>query len=177
MGSVHKFRRRPKNTGQFRGRKSASQFHAKRRSKLRRWWGYKQLKLAIIGVGAGVLVGLAGVNWMAGGSAENTFACPSPRVLDGDTLDCGAQRVRLGGIDAPELPGHCRSGRQCTPGDPYASTENLRTLASSAALKCRQTDTDVYGRIVARCSAGETDLSCAQIEGGYAVRRYGVIFC
>jgi hypothetical protein len=24
---------------------------------------------------------------------------------------------------------------------------------------------------------GETDLSCAQIEGGYAIRRYALIFC
>jgi len=34
---------------------------------------------------------------------------------------------------------------------------------------------DVYGRTVARHSAGERDLSCEQIEGGFAVRRYGEI--
>ena len=29
-------------------------------------------------------------------------------VVDGDPLRCGSERVRLLGIDAPELPGHCR---------------------------------------------------------------------
>jgi endonuclease YncB( thermonuclease family) len=57
-----------------------------------------------------------------------TFQCPAPAVVDGDTLRCGDRRVRLYGIDAPELPGHCRPGRACTPGNPYASTDNLRRL-------------------------------------------------
>src|ERR1700712_1173347 len=48
------------------------------------------------------------------------------RVVDGDTLRCGNERVRLLGIDAPELPGHCRIGRACAPGDPYASTASLQ---------------------------------------------------
>ncbi len=105
------------------------------------------------------------------------FVCSSAEITDGDTLRCGDLRVRLYGIDAPELPGHCRPGRSCTPGDPYASTENLRRLVGSAPLQCRQLDIDRYGRTVARCSAGPQDLSCGQIKGGYAVRRYGWIWC
>lgn len=31
-------------------------------------------------------------------------------VTDGDTLRCGSEWIRLLGIDALELPGHCRSG-------------------------------------------------------------------
>jgi endonuclease YncB( thermonuclease family) len=85
--------------------------------------------------------------------------------------------VRLFGIDAPELPGHCRPGRACTPGDPYASTENLRRLIGWSSLQCRSLDTDVYGRTVALCSAGQQDLSCGQLAGGYAVRRYGDVSC
>lgn len=80
------------------------------------------------------------------------------------------------GIDVPELPGHCRSGRSCTPGDPYASTSNLRRLATRP-LQCRAIDRDAYGRTVARCVAAGRDLSCAQVEGRFAVRRYGSLSC
>ncbi|WP_363738969.1 thermonuclease family protein [Sphingobium sp. LMA1-1-1.1] len=80
-------------------------------------------------------------------------------------------------MDAPELPGHCRPGRECTPGDPYASTANLQSLVSGQAVECRQIDTDHYGRAVARCSAKGRDLSCAQVQGGFAVKRYGSLSC
>lgn len=106
------------------------------------------------------------------------FTCPGAQAIDGDTLKCSdGRRIRLQGIDAPEMPGHCRTGRACTPGDPYASTDNLKRLIARGRLQCRQTDVDHYGRTVARCSASGTDLSCAQIAGGYAVQRYVAITC
>lgn len=113
---------------------------------------------------------------MGAGKGES-FECSNPTVVDGDTIRCGDLRVRLHGIDAPEMPGHCRPGRECTPGDPYASSENLRQLIGGSALQCRQVDVDAYGRSVARCSAGDQDLSCGQLGGGHAVRRYARIWC
>jgi endonuclease YncB( thermonuclease family) len=110
-------------------------------------------------------------------ASGDTFICSNPVVVDGDTLRCGERRVRLAGIDAPELPGHCRVGRQCVPGDPFASRENLSRLTRGGAVTCRQTDIDGYGRTVARCSAGNVDLSCAQLNDGAALPRYGAISC
>ena len=177
MGTVHKFKKRPKNTGQFRGGRVPPLKVARRRAK-RRWkWGYKQAMLVTLGVSIGGLIATSSIRWTSGDASAADFECSSARVLDGDTFDCGSTRVRLHGIDAPELEGHCRPGRQCAPGDPHASTEHLRQLVSGVTVQCRQTDTDVYGRAVARCTAAKTDLSCAQIDGGYAIRRYGVIFC
>lgn len=105
------------------------------------------------------------------------FSCSSPTVVDGDTMRCGATRIRLQGIDAPEMPGHCRQGRECAPGDPYASTDNLRQLVSVGAMECRQTDTDRYGRVVAVCRVGNADLSCEQVRSGHAIRRYAPLTC
>jgi endonuclease YncB( thermonuclease family) len=107
----------------------------------------------------------------------DSFVCDSPRVTDGDTIRCGVLRVRLASIDAPELPGHCRRGRTCASGDPFASKANLERMMTGAPTVCRQTDTDHYGRVVALCSAGGRDLSCAQVEGGYAIVRYGELTC
>lgn len=104
------------------------------------------------------------------------IACANPYIIDGDTLDCAGSRIRLQGIDAPEMPGHCRPGRDCTPGDPYAAKAHLKSL-SRGIVRCTPVDTDIYGRIVARCAGAQGDLSCAMIEAGFAVRRYGVLSC
>jgi endonuclease YncB( thermonuclease family) len=134
-----------------------------------------------IGLLAGATVGLglsqAPIGQVSRITSSDDVGCTDPRVVDGDTLRCGATRIRLQGIDAPELPGHCARGRACTPGDPFASTDNLRALVRAAPMVCRQTDIDRYGRTVARCSVQGRDLSCAQIEGGFAVRRYAPISC
>jgi endonuclease YncB( thermonuclease family) len=119
------------------------------------------------------LAGLVLPRWLGGDS----FACPTPHVIDGDTLRCGGRTVRLEGIDAPEREGQCQPDRDCVPGDPHASAANLRKLAGRSILQCTRSGTDQHGRTVARCAAGDTDLSCAQIEGGYAVRRYATIIC
>lgn len=109
------------------------------------------------------------------GSTE--FTCARPIVVDGDTLRCGQRRVRLASIDAPELPGHCRRGRVCTPGDPFASTDNLRRLVGDGRVECKAVDTDRYGRTVAFCYASGSNLSCAQVRAGAAVVRYGALSC
>ena len=134
-----------------------------------------------IGLLVGAAIGLGLTQVPAGGvsaaAPSEDVGCTDSRVVDGDTLRCGATCIRLQGIDAPELPGHCAPGRACTPGDPFASTDNLRALVRGAAMTFRQTDTDRYGRTVARCAVHGQDLSCAQVAGGYAVLRYAPITC
>lgn len=111
------------------------------------------------------------------GEAASDISCSRIIVVDGDTFRCDGKRIRLQGIDAPELDGHCRPGRQCTPGDPVASTDNLKGLMARGTNRCNQTDTDRYGRIVARCTSGGADLSCEQVRSGHAVLRYAPISC
>lgn len=105
------------------------------------------------------------------------IGCVSPVVTDGDTIRCGDVRIRLAAIDAPELPGHCNPGRQCTPGDPFASKANLVRLTEGRAVACAQLATDRYGRAVARCTVAGRNLECAQVEAGFAVARYGSLSC
>ena len=172
MGDVIRFKRRPRNRGQFRGQGTWKPGQKPRRARRKLPDGVKSLLTALL------LISLAGLWWsLDAARADAKFTCSATQVIDGDTFDCDGQRVRMAGIDAPELPGHCRTGRECTPGDPYASTENLRHLLSFGPVECRKSDTDVYGRTVARCSAGAADLSCKQVEGGFVVRRYGFIWC
>ena len=89
-------------------------------------------------------------------------------VVDGDTLRCGSERVRLLGIDAPELAGHCRGGRECVEGDPVASTQSLRD-AVSADLQIERFGEDRYGRTLAAIAGKNGDLSCWQLKHGQAI--------
>lgn len=105
------------------------------------------------------------------------IVCRSPRVTDGDTLRCGEIRIRLEGIDSPEMGGKCRPGRQCVDGDPDAAKANLQALVSRDVMECTQSDVDRYGRIVARCVVAHVDLSCEQVRTGHAIYRYAPIDC
>ena len=89
-------------------------------------------------------------------------------AIDGDTLRCGRERIRLIGIDAPEMPGHCRRGRWCAPGDPWISQRSLAGAAQGAATIERY-GTDAYGRTLARVRVNGVDLSCHQLRTGNAI--------
>ena len=81
--------------------------------------------------------------------------------------------VRLFGVDAPEGRQPCmRDGREWRCGD--AAAAELRRLAGSRSVSCVQRDVDNYGRSVAVCRVGTTDLGGALVSAGFAVayRRY-----
>lgn len=109
----------------------------------------------------------------------NIAPCPSPYHHDGDAIRCGSKgrSDRLYAIDAPEMPGACRPGRLCTPGDPFAARDHLRALTAGKAVACEELDRDRYGRRILRCVAGGVDLSCAMVRDGFAVERYGRLRC
>lgn len=101
----------------------------------------------------------------AGRAAWNE--CSSPYVVDGDTIRCGSERVRLLGIDAPELHG-CPRYRHCVNGDPVASRLSLRQAVVSGPVRYRTIKRDRYGRAIAVVNAGRLNLSCWQIRQGRA---------
>ena len=95
------------------------------------------------------------------------------RVIDGDTLDVGAVRVRLHGIDAFERDQMCdgpRGAWACG----AAATRALKARAEGRGLICRVLDTDRYGRKVSRCEQAGVDVAGALVAEGLALayRRY-----
>jgi len=88
-------------------------------------------------------------------------------AVDGDTIRCGSERIRLTAIDAPEMPGHCRGGRDCAPGDPFASKQALQDDLR-ATLTIERLGVDRYGRTVADVFADGRSLSCLQLAAGHA---------
>lgn len=103
-------------------------------------------------------------------SAPTSISQPC-RAVDGDTIRGGVERVRLLAIDAPELPGHCRRGRTCAPGDPWASRMTLAQGLRLGPIRLTRTGQDRYGRTLARVTAGGVDLSCRQLQLGQALAK------
>lgn len=89
-------------------------------------------------------------------------------VTDGDTIRCNGERIRLLGIDTPEIPGHCREGRACAPGDPYAAKQSLAE-ALIGTIRIQRVGADHYGRTLATLSSDKGDLSCWQLQRGQAI--------
>ena len=95
------------------------------------------------------------------------------RVIDGDTLVVGSKRIRLFGIDAPESKQRCRAAGRSWP----CGREATRALASRVgrySVICDARTRDDYGRIVAVCRSGGTDLNRWMVARGWALayRRY-----
>jgi endonuclease YncB( thermonuclease family) len=94
-------------------------------------------------------------------------------VTDGDSLEIGDTRIRLFGVDAVEGRQSCtRAGREWACGEEAA--RKLRSLIGDRSIACKQRDIDDYGRIVAVCRAGNTDLAAEMARSGFATayRRY-----
>ena len=91
------------------------------------------------------------------------------RVVDGDTIDIGGQRIRLPGLDAPEWSQTCRTAAggdwQCG----AEASRRMRELTRGRTLTCQPEGHDRYGRLLATCRDGSTDIAEALVADGLAI--------
>ncbi|WP_456390314.1 thermonuclease family protein [Profundibacter sp.] len=80
-------------------------------------------------------------------------------VHDGDTFTVSGVKIRLFGIDAPEMDQSCKM----PDGTDWAcgrwSRDEVRRILNGRDLRCVKQVYDKYGRMVARCYLGEQDLA------------------
>ena len=94
-------------------------------------------------------------------------------AVDGDTLTVAGQKVRLFGVDAPEMDQMCDSkGKIWACGE--MARDMLADLVAAGRLSCDVVDTDRYGRAVAVCALGDRDVGAQMVRQGGAIayRRY-----
>jgi endonuclease YncB( thermonuclease family) len=112
---------------------------------------------------------------LVGAPATATPLAGTGRAMDGDSLMVGATEVRLYGIDAPELTQTCqRDGLPWECGSDAAY--QLSKLVSGKQVTCTAMGGDTFGRTLARCRVGDTDLNRTMVATGYALayRRYSM---
>lgn len=92
----------------------------------------------------------------------------SAYVIDGDTLTINGRRIRLAGIDAPEMEQTCqRRGQAYACGED--ARDELKSLITGRQVRCTGGRADKYKRLLADCRADETDLNREMTEKGWAV--------
>lgn len=91
------------------------------------------------------------------------------QAIDGDSLRLGGEELRLEGIDAPEYRQSCRdrAGREVDCG--RTARQALVALLSRGIVTCEIGRVDRYGRGLARCRQGESDINAAMVRQGQAV--------
>ncbi|MAY63928.1 MAG: exopolysaccharide biosynthesis protein [Rhizobiales bacterium] len=97
-----------------------------------------------------------------------------PRVIDGDSLELAGRRVRLWGIDAPELSQTCGTADAVTSCGRIAR-ERLRALVAKGDFSCRLLGADRYKRDLADCNAGEIYVNAEMVRSGFAVAYGGFL--
>jgi endonuclease YncB( thermonuclease family) len=115
------------------------------------------------------------VIWQRAGAPDARHSVDVVRTIDGDTFEARVHlapgpdlytRVRLRGIDAPELKASCQRELQMA----EAATVALRDLLGQGDVAIYNIGPDKYqGRVVADVATRKTDnVSSALLAGGYA---------
>ena len=103
---------------------------------------------------------------VSGGTSETIAG--NARAADGDTLTLDGQRIRLAGIDTPELTQICkRDGADWRCG--VAARSRLAELLRAGPVTCRTQGRDKYNRWLARCETPAGDLGERMVREGLAV--------
>jgi endonuclease YncB( thermonuclease family) len=90
-------------------------------------------------------------------------------VTDGDSFRRGSQRIRLFGIDAPELAQECWDGAGRPYGCGEAAKRALKELIGGTEISCEVIETDKYRRDVARCRKDGIEINRQMVWLGWAV--------
>ena len=104
------------------------------------------------------------------------------KIIDGDTIYIGNNKIRLHAIDAPEKKQTCKK--------PYltisvfsftksylcgqVSTNKLTKKINNQIIKCKIKDVDRYSRLIGECYKRNQNLNSWLVANGYAVayRKY-----
>ena len=96
-------------------------------------------------------------------------------VVDGDTIKINGTKIRLFGIDAPELKQKCRKKS----GESYLCGKFSKGMldfieSQDVTVRCEYSKKDKYGRILGICFTPRKDLNKWMVQTGAAVayKRY-----
>ena len=90
------------------------------------------------------------------------------RVIDGMTLEVQGQRLRLFGIDAPDLKQTCRWPNKVIPCGQVSKTAMMDLVAQTRVV-CAALNKKRTGVRLARCRAGGFDIGANMVHTGWAL--------
>ena len=103
------------------------------------------------------------------------------KVIDADTIELVGKKIRLSGIDAPELAQKCESAQNQYYKCGIKASTALKELLSSRDtnfLSCEFSGKDLYGRLLGECALGKLNINSWLVQNGWALayRKYSSKF-
>tara|TARA_B100000941_G_scaffold251059_1_gene197568 strand:- start:15 stop:518 length:504 start_codon:yes stop_codon:yes gene_type:complete len=108
-----------------------------------------------------------------------------PKIIDGDTVHINSKKIRLEGIDAPEIKQQCKKpslkisaiiGLQINKNYSCGVTAKIKLIdkINNSKIKCISSSKDRYNRFLATCYKNRINLNKWMVRNGYAVayKRY-----
>ncbi|MFG1480830.1 thermonuclease family protein [Xanthobacter sp. V4C-4] len=108
------------------------------------------------------------LGWLAEWMQRKEVYAGAATVVDGDTLLLRGRRIRLEGLDAPELAQSCERDGAAWPCGKTARFA-LAELVQRGDVFCSASGEDAYGRALARCTVGGVDIAEELVRQGLAV--------
>jgi endonuclease YncB( thermonuclease family) len=101
--------------------------------------------------------------------AEAADVSGVPKIHDGDQVQIGNTKIRLGGIDAPSGDQLCLNtkGERWTCG--VAARDELAHHVENKSWTCHVQQTDRRGRSIARCEVDGEDIQKWMVKSGWAL--------
>jgi endonuclease YncB( thermonuclease family) len=92
-----------------------------------------------------------------------------PKIREGDQIQIGNSKIRLGGIDAPSVDQLClnNAGERWTCG--AAARDELIKHVGNKSWTCHVAQTDRRGRQVSRCEVDGEDIQKWMVKSGWAL--------
>tara|TARA_A100001015_G_scaffold122059_1_gene135303 strand:- start:513 stop:1016 length:504 start_codon:yes stop_codon:yes gene_type:complete len=109
----------------------------------------------------------------------------TPKIIDGDTVHINNKKIRLEGIDAPEIKQQCKKpylkisaiiGFQLNKNYSCGVIAKIKLIdkIDNSKIKCISSSKDRYKRLLATCYKDKINLNKWMVRNGYAVayKRY-----
>jgi endonuclease YncB( thermonuclease family) len=116
-----------------------------------------------------LLAAVLGVLLGSGAHAREPDMIGPATVVDGDKIEIAGQRIRLYGIDAPELSQTCldKDGIRYRCGQ--IAADQLEALIAQRPVTCFEITRPGWGRVVAKCRIEDTRIGRWMVRNGFAL--------
>lgn len=91
------------------------------------------------------------------------------KIIDGDSLEIGSERIRLVGLDAPEFTQSCKNNKKEKYPCGKEALKFLTNLIGKDEVKCIPHKKDKYNRHLSTCYVNNKDINAELVKNGYAI--------
>ena len=103
------------------------------------------------------------------GSVDKKIIKGKAKIIDGDTIHIGKNKIRLHGIDAPEIDQPCFFKKQKWNCGIESKSVLTKLILDEKNVECTINDIDRYKRFIAICFINEININKYMVAEGWAI--------